>query len=204
MNVLRRLVIGLAIAGMALILTGCGTTGSSYIPATVGSLEDHEATGTLEVQIETDSAVANIGQPIVFRVVIRNVSTRAFWVPRDPDLLFTWIYPNGRHDNFLREFRPERYYSERDAVRLKPGEELVKHFTIRTWYFERPGITEFRAVLHASRNTNPALLPFWNGEIQSNSFGIEVKKPRNQGSYSGTRQPYGPQTGATRLAQPSA
>lgn len=181
------MLIAFAVAGALLALAGCGTAGFTYVPAVVGPLDDQEATSTVDVRIETDSPIAVIGQPIVFRVLIRNISTRAFWLPRDPDLLFTWIYPSGQRDNFLREFREERYYSERDAVRLKPGEELVKYFTIRTWYFQRPGITEFRAVLHSSRNTNPSLLPFWNGEVQSNSFGIDVKSPKKQRSFSNSR-----------------
>ena len=201
---LRRILIALATAGTALILAGCGTAGFTYVPAVVGPLDDQEATTTVDVRIETDSSVAVIGQPIVFRVLIRNISTRSFWLPRDPDLLFTWIYPNGRRDNFLREFREERYYSERDAVRLKPGEELVKYFTIRTWYFDRPGITEFRAVMHASRNTNPELLPFWNGEVQSNSFGIDVKPSKTRRSFTDSRLPSGPQMDAVALVRPSA
>jgi hypothetical protein len=164
-----------------ILLAGCAEMPGPYVPARVGAIRDTITSGNLEVLIDTDDREALIGQPILFRVTIRNSGQQALWVPKDPDLLFTWIYPDGRRDNFLREFETERFYDQDDAVLLKPGFQINKYVQIKTYYFERAGITEFRALLHAGRNTNPALTPFWHGEVMSNGYGVLVLDSKKKG-----------------------
>lgn len=173
------------LAGAAFLLAGCAEVARPYVPARIGAIHDTVSSGAIEVSIDTDDRQALIGQPIMFRVTIRNTSQQALWVPRDPDLLFTWIYPDGRRDNFLREFADERFYHEGEAVLLKPGFQMTKFVQIKTYYFERSGITEFRALLHAGRNTNPALNPFWYGEAMSNGYGVLVLDSKKKGFLSG-------------------
>lgn len=169
-----------------LLLAGCAEMAGPYVPARVGAIRDTVSSGAVAVVIDTDAHEALIGQPIVFRVTIRNTSEQALWVPRNPDLLFTWIYPDGRRDNFLREFEAERFYGEDEAVLLKPGFQMTKYVQIKTYYFDRAGITEFRALLHAGRNTNPALTPFWYGEAMSNGYGVLVVDSKKKGYLTGS------------------
>lgn len=165
-------------AALAFAAAGCATAPKTYVPVTVGSLDDPETDGQLEVWISTSQESAFIGDPIFFTVTIRNAGTRAVWVPRNPDLLMTWIYPNGRRDNMLREFSRDQHYSTSEAVLLRAGQQMTKSVAVKTYYFPKTGITEFRAVLHAGRNTNPDLSPFWQGELQSNAYGIMVRSAK--------------------------
>lgn len=151
-----------------------------YLPKTVGPVESARITDALEIQIEPDRDEAYIGDPIRFEVTIRNVSDGAFWVPRDPDLLFTWTYADGGRDNYVDEFANERFYTFDQVVLLKPGESMVKHFDIKTYYFDTAGITEFRALVQTARNTNPAINPFWQGRAMSNAYGVVVKDARRR------------------------
>lgn len=172
--------VGVAVlaAALAFAAAGCATTPKPYVPVTLGSLDDPETDGQLEVWISTSQEAAFIGDPIFFTVTIRNTGTRAVWVPRNPDLLMTWIYPNGRRDNMLREFSRDQHYSASEAVLLRAGQQMTKSVAVKTYYFPRTGITEFRAVLHAGRNTNSELSPFWQGELQSNAYGIMVRSAK--------------------------
>ncbi len=160
---------------LGMSLAGCSTIPDDYVPSTIGSMEDGEQDNYLEVHIKAKRNTVAMGEPVVFLVVIKNTSDKPFWIAREPDLLFTWIYPTGRRDNFIREFSEDRYYSENDAILLRAGQQLTKQIEIRTYYFPKEGITEFRAVLHTGSNTNPKLQPFWTGEILSNSFGVLVE-----------------------------
>ena len=163
----------------SVMLSGCATVPTPYKPSTVGSLNDSQAKDALEVVIEPQCTHAIIGEPIRFAIRLRNVGTQAFWIPRDPDLMFMWVYPNWRRDNFLAEFDGERDYADREVTLLRPGAELSKQFTIKTYYFNREGVTEFRALVHASRNTNPSFTPFWHGKALSNAFGVMVQSARS-------------------------
>jgi len=169
-----------AVLAGAFLLTGCASIEQAYIPDTIGPLQDHVTDGTLRISISTFEDTAYIGDPIVFTVSIRNIGEKAIWFPRNPDLLFIWTYPNGNQDNFLRDFQAERFYSKADAVLLRPGQQMTKSVVIKTYYFPRTGVTEFRAVLHAGRNTNPALKPFWHGEVESNAYGVMVRKGKKK------------------------
>ncbi len=154
---------------------------NAYIPTTVGSLGEPDPASEMKVSISSKNTLAFIGDLIVFQITLKNVSTESIWVPREPDVLLTWIYPNGRHDNFLREFQDERYYSTDDAVQLLPGQQITKFVPVKTYFFERAGVTEFRALVHASRNTNPQLAPFWQGRALSNAFGVLVESAKKKG-----------------------
>ena len=165
---------------VAILATGCGTVPNSYIPSTVGPMENAKPTGPIEVLISTSQDSACVGDNLYFTVVIRNRGPEAVWIPRDPDVLLTWIYPNGQRDSFMREFSQEQHFSETDAVLLRPGQQMTRSVVVKTYYFPRPGITEFRALVHASRNTNSRLQPFWNGRSESNSYGVMVGNPKKK------------------------
>ena len=165
----------------ALLLAGCGTMPGEYIPTKVGPIGDPDADAALKVVISTKNTLAFIGDPIIFQITIKNIGEEPIWLPREPDVLFTWTYPNGRRDNFIREFQEERFYSADNAVQLLPGQQLTRFVPIKTYFFEKAGITEFRALVHASRNTNPGLEPFWQGKALSNAFGVLVESAKKKG-----------------------
>ena len=160
---------------ISLFLAGCTTVPNRYIPNAVGSLNDADNTNNiLRASIELANPESFIGEPIVFKVVIKNISEMPLWLPRDPEFFFVWIYPDGRRDSFVYEPQRDQFYSRADAVCLRPGQQIMKSVAIRTSYFQRNGITEFRAYLRTGRNTNPELSPFWDGELASNSYGVMV------------------------------
>lgn len=117
-----------------------------------------------------------MGEPLYFTVIIQNVGDKPLWLPRNPDLLLTWVYPNGRRDNFIRERPPAQFFSAHNAVLLQPGQQMTRTIAVKTYYFPLPGITEFRAILRGTGNTNPDLQPFWSGRVESNAYGIRVLK----------------------------
>ena len=169
----------------SLFLVGCSTIPDRYIPSSVGSLNDADDSNILKISITPESSELSIGETLVFRVNVKNVSKMPLWIPREPDLLFTWIYPDGRRDGFVHEPQRDQFFTQQDATYLRPGQQISKSVSIRTYYFERKGITEFRAFLRAARNTNPALIPFWTGELASNSYGVNFsakKKVYSQGA----------------------
>jgi hypothetical protein len=159
---------------IGLLLTGCSTVPDRYIPRAMGSLDDADNSSIVRVFIEPAHPESFVGEPIVFQVIVKNVGEMPLWIPRDPDFFFSWIYPDGRRDSFVYEPPRDQFYSRQDAVCLLPGQQLVKPVAIPTYYFQRKGITEFRAYLRAGRNTNPELNPFLDGELASNSYGIMV------------------------------
>lgn len=168
----------------AISLQGCATNlDQRYIPQTVGYVDPSLPVDGLTIEISPKDDRVILGRPITFEASIRNTGQRAFWVPRDPNLIFIWVYPNGQRDNFVQEQPLSRHFDRRNAILLKPGEEMHEEFTIRTHYFPKTGITEFRAIFQAAENTNPRLQPFWNGKVFSNAYGILVDKPR-YGSWS--------------------
>ncbi|OQA29739.1 MAG: hypothetical protein BWY59_00113 [Verrucomicrobia bacterium ADurb.Bin345] len=162
---------------LSLFACGCASVPNEYIPSVVGSLGESETSGPIEARINAAQDRVSLGDQIFFSVTIRNRGADPIWLPRDPDVLLTWIYPNGEHDNFLREFASERFYDTADAVLLRPGHQMVKTIIVKTYFFPKPGITEFRAQVHMARNTNPELRPFWVGDLESNAYGVMVDKP---------------------------
>ena len=171
---------GLLICTIAFLSGGCGTMPNSYVPATVGPIDNPQPGGPIEVRISTSQDNAFVGDNLYFSVIIRNRGDEPVWIPRNPDVLLSWVYPNGQRDSFMREFPPEQYFSDADAILLKPGQQMTRTVVVKTYFFPKPGITEFRALVHASRNTNPGLHPFWHGQTESNSFGVMVKNPKKK------------------------
>lgn len=173
---------GVALA-VAMSLSGCGTMQQPYIPSQIGPIAGERPQGPIEVQITSSQDTVPLGSPIYFTVIIRNTGPSPIWLPRTPDVMLRWIYPDGRHDNFLREISREGYFSMQDSVLLHPGQQMLRTIAVKTYYFPRPGITEFRAVLHSPHNTNTELKPFWSGQVESNGFGVKVlpRKRRRDG-----------------------
>ncbi|HOW96987.1 MAG TPA: hypothetical protein P5567_11780 [Kiritimatiellia bacterium] len=151
-----------------------------YKPATQGRLDNAEQDPALEIALKADTPVISIGEPLYLDVAIRNVSEERVWLPRQPTVLVSWIYPNGVHDNFLKEIREEEHLERSELVCLEPGQQIAQRVEIRTYYFDRPGITEFRARLYGARNTNPKTAETWTGRLQSNSFGVMVERAKKK------------------------
>lgn len=154
--------------GLVFGVAGCGSVKQSYKPSQLGNLGDHQPGGGIEVEIVPDKYRARIGDPLSFKVVIRNVSDQTILFPADPDLLLTWVYPDGRRDNLIRG---EKKGSPK-AIALGPGESIVMNSVITTYYFDRTGIHEFRAVV---RGEDVAMSPtsrVWAGRAVSNGFGV--------------------------------
>lgn len=148
-------------------LTGCGTVQQAYKPDHLGDLSDDEIGQGIQVTLVPDKYRARIGEPVTFKVVIRNVGDQPVWIPGDPDLLLTWVYPDGRRDNLIRGMPSS---APKSAVLLKPGQERVEHSVVTTYYFSRAGIHEFRAILTA--DAAPKTQPGWTGRAISNGFGV--------------------------------
>lgn len=161
---LQRVAVGTA---SALLLAGCGTVKEAYKPDHLGSLADNESNSGIEVTLSPDKYRARIGDPVTFQVVIRNVGDTPVWFPADPDLLLTWVYPDGKRDNLIRGDRREAVAG---AVLLSPGQERVEHSVVTTYYFDRGGIHEFRAIVTA--DAGAAGKPTWHGRAVSNGFGV--------------------------------
>lgn len=114
------------------------------------------------------------GRPATFRVLLKNVGERAYWVPREPHILFHWIYPTGLRDHYVRERPTPTFRQTDDVILLEPGFQLVYLEHIETFYFPKPGIVEFRALYISPENLNPKIAPYWSGRIVSNIYGIRL------------------------------
>lgn len=161
---------------LAITACGCGSMPAKYIPSQMGPCGRQEIVSGLSVSIAAKSDHVPIGEPIYFNVTISNASDMIFWVPLEPQIMFAWTYANGRRDNFIGEYPTERYFTSQDAVKMYPGEVRQSQTKIPTGYFPARGITEFKAIYSAPRNTNPDLMPFWNGEVRSNCYGVNISK----------------------------
>jgi len=165
---------------LAAVLTvsslGCSTVPNPYIPSTVGNVGRGDTHFDLQAHIQPASDTVPIGAPVEFRITLRNVGDRTYWVPREPEVRFHFIYSNGRRDNYLKELTRERHFTSSEALALEPGEAMTTRFEVETGYFDRSGITEFFAVVNLARNTNPRLEPFWHGRLETNRYGVEIQK----------------------------
>ena len=157
-------------------LAGCGTIQPRYKPKLPGDLRNEQPDSLLAVTLETTTPKVRIGEEIFLTVRIRNIGDHGVWLPSQPIVLLSWIYPDGVRNNFLPNLPEEQYFERPNAIWLAPGEQIKQRVPVRTYYFMRAGITEFRALLHVGRNTNPDLSPCWRGELQSNAYGIIVEK----------------------------
>ncbi len=129
----------------------------------------------LEVTLRPDKYRAVIGEPVSFDIAIRNAGTQPIAIPADPDLLLTWVYPDGRRDNLIQA---ERSKSEQEWLVLKPGQQHVAHSVVTTYYFDRTGIHEFRAIVSAGASTPAKHQQLtWTGRAISNGFGVQFDVP---------------------------
>ncbi|MBU1909092.1 MAG: hypothetical protein KJ726_03505 [Verrucomicrobia bacterium] len=161
---------------LALFGAGCASMPAPYKPATEGRINNAERDVALEIRLDTETPVIAIGDPIFLIVTIRNVGPNRVWLPQQPTVLISWIYPDGIHDNFLKELREEERLAPHQLVCLEPNQQISQRVEVRTYYFDRLGVTEFRALLHTGRNTNPDTGPTWMGRLQSNSFGVRIER----------------------------
>lgn len=150
------------------LLAGCGTVREAYKPSHLGNLADSETDNGIEVTLSPDKYRARIGDPVTFQVVIRNVGDQPVAFPADPDLLLTWVYPDGKRDNLIRG---DKASARPGTVLLAPGQERIEHSVVTTYYFDHGGIHEFRAIVTADAQT-AAGRPQWSGRLVSNGFGV--------------------------------
>jgi hypothetical protein len=167
-------------AFLALFGAGCASIPPPYKPTTAGRLNNAEHDGILEICLDTETPVIAIGDPILLIVTIRNVGPDRVRLPNQPTVLISWIYPDGLRDNFLKELREEERLEHNQIVCLEPGQQISQRVAVRTYYFDRPGVAEFRALLHTGRNTNPDIGPIWMGHLQSNSFGVRIERAKKK------------------------
>jgi len=163
---MNKLLTMMAVMGMGM-MTGCGTVQQAYKPGHMGDLSDQEVAEGIRVTLTPDKARVRIGEPVSFKVLIRNVGDKAVWIPADPDLLMTWVYPDGRRDNLVRGMQTVPH---KNSVLLTPGEERIENSVVTTYYFSRTGIHEFRAILTADASGKQTA--GWSGRAISNGFGV--------------------------------
>ena len=170
-----KLVAGILVLGAAL-LTGCATVEDKYIPAKMGNLEDSQASGGIRISLVPDHFKAKIGDLLTFSIVLKNESEEPIWIPKQPDFLLTWVYPDGKRDNVIRNPETNKMYTKVNAILLQPGQEKVYRSAVTTYYFNREGITEFRALVSVDKPASKELKPFWNGYAESNGYGVYLKE----------------------------
>ena len=119
-----KLVTGILVLGAAL-LTGCATVEDKYIPAKMGNLEDSQASGGIRMSLVPDHYQAKIGDLLTFSIVLKNVSEEPIWIPKHPDFRLTWVYPDGKRDNVIRNEETNRTYTKANAILLHPGQEKI-------------------------------------------------------------------------------
>ncbi len=156
----QKLIIALAVG----LVTACGTVQDPYKPTRVGALQDTDAFDGLQVSLQPDRTTARIGDQLSFIIKIKNVGIETTYIPASPEILLTWIYPDGKRDNFIQDAYALPVNSP-TTVRLNPGDSLVLRTVLPTYYFNNKGITEFRALVNLGKRP-PAM------EFTSNGFGI--------------------------------
>jgi hypothetical protein len=166
-----------AFAGVlaAALLAGCATVEQPYIPAKMGNLNDSLAYGGIKITLVPDHYQAKIGDLLSFSIILKNVSEEPIWVPREPDVLMMWVYPDGKRDNLVRDTDKQVSYTKSNAVLLQPGQERTYRSALSTYYFNRDGITEFRALVRADHPSGNDADLFWAGEGESNGFGVMLR-----------------------------
>jgi len=176
---LSRWIVVLAAIG----LSGCASLETSYLPTAVGMNSIAQEVNGLRISIRPETDTVEFGKKLSFNLLAHNVSDKPFLLPRDPDMLFCWVYPTGRRDNYLIDMKPSRHYGLSDLVRVEPGQAIRFTKSIDTYYFPKRGVTEFYAVFHTPRNTNPEIDGVWVGEAESNRYGVLVDKASRIAAY---------------------
>ncbi|HMP75619.1 MAG TPA: hypothetical protein PKE12_04910 [Kiritimatiellia bacterium] len=165
---MKKLLKGCSVVALGGLLVGCGSVSHAYKPSQLGNLADHRGASGIEVNLSPDKYRARIGDPVTFKVTIRNVGTDPILFPADPDLLLTWVYPDGKRDNLIRGERR----GAAKMLTLAPGDEHVAHSVVTTYYFDRGGIHEFRAIVYGEQLAMNTERPAWQGRAVSNGFGV--------------------------------
>lgn len=160
------------ILSIGLLTAGCSTVPDEYIPVTVGSIGEADSLDGLKMTISTRQTNARIGEPVLFQVRIQNVGSTPLFIPKNPNVVFTWVYADGSRDNFVKDSEYESLLSETDLTILQPNRFITKDIRVNTHYFNRHGITEFWATLQAWHSKTPAKPGVWEGRITSNRFGV--------------------------------
>jgi hypothetical protein len=150
------------------LLAGCGSVSQAYKPTQLGNLADNRDGSGIEVTLSPDKYRARIGDPVTFTVVIRNIGAEPVLFPSDPDLLVTWVYPDGKRDNLIRGERKKAP----KMLLLSPGDEHIAHSVVTTYYFDRSGIHEFRAIVSGEQLAMNTERHAWQGRAVSNGFGV--------------------------------
>ncbi len=159
-------IVALSAAGL---LAACSSLAPTvYIPKQNGSLGDASSSGDISVALHPESPSIRRGDKINFDISIRNIGAQPVVISRNPELTLTWIYPDGRHDNSIGGLAAPPPGS--DLVTLDPGQQIVEHSSVLTYYFHRLGITEFRAIVSATGPANA-----WTGRAISNGYGVMIE-----------------------------
>lgn len=166
---MKRIVQTALIGAAGICLSGCGTVHEAYKPEHLGNLADNASGSGIEITLNPDKYRARIGDPLTFEIVIRNVGDQPVLFPADADLLLTWVYPDGKRDNLIRG---DRKLPASEGTLLAPGQEKVEHSVVTTYYFDRGGIHEFRAILTADASASTGPRGAWRGRAISNGFGV--------------------------------
>jgi hypothetical protein len=171
MNITKNAAIQMVMVTALSMLSACGTMEQPYKPCHMGTLQDSSIVDGLEITLVPDKTTAKIGDLLTFYVIIKNVGSSAVLLPAEPDVLLTWIYPDGKRDNFIQDDSMGASASGQN-VRLDAGKTLVLKSALTTYYFNNRGITEFRARVSVNRNTLAGGADSRRDEISSNGFGV--------------------------------
>lgn len=170
MSTLKNTLKTMGVAVLASVASGCTSMKQAYIPTHVGNLSDNQSIDGLEMTISPDKPTARIGDVLTFSIILKNVSQQRVIIPIDPEILMTWVYPDGKRDNVIRGYSDNP--QPKGTLVLAPGESKVYRSAITTYYFDRKGITEFRARASLANLSNQAMAGSWQGDIASNGYGV--------------------------------
>lgn len=159
-----------AIALLALASFGCASVPVTYRPTQVGMLPGEGPTSGLVLILRPDRTAARIGDQISFDIILKNLGNSAVWIPSSPEILLTWVYPDGKCDNFVSD--SDSNAASPVLAPLAPGEERRFRSLLTTYYFSRKGVTEFRARLSIPRQTQGDERLAWAGDVASNGYGV--------------------------------
>jgi hypothetical protein len=167
------IVAAISAMSVCLLSVSCTTAPKNvYIPRQLGSVAKADANPDADLEIKPSRMEIRHGDPIEFEVVLVNSSTNDYWVPKNLSPTFVWSFSDGRRDGQLPSPSIPREYDRQELALLKPGEKLSMTKTIKTNFFTRGGLVEFRAILQIPENTNPSIGPVFDGKLSSNGYGV--------------------------------
>lgn len=159
---------------VALILAAAGcstihpTAQNDYYPTRPGNLADGETSGDISVALNASNDHVQRGGDLLLSVAIRNIGPNPVIFTQEPDTRLVWIYPDGKRDNMIG---PIAEVGDLAGARLEPGQEIVRQSVVKTYYFNRKGITEFRAIVSAAGASEKG----WTGRAISNGLGVRIE-----------------------------